>query len=103
MTATVRVTIDWHGDSTTQDVAAQAVNLVADMVLADAVPRTPVDTGTLANSLTVQRAAPGPTPTAHTGTHIHYAPYVEFGTRRMRAQPYLGPAAEHVRAWLGAR
>lgn len=31
------------------------------------------------------------------GTNVHYAPYVEFGTSRMRAQPYLRPSAQEVR------
>ena len=31
------------------------------------------------------------------GTNIEYAPYVEFGTRRQEAQPYLGPALEITR------
>lgn len=30
------------------------------------------------------------------GTNVHYAPYVEFGTYRMRAKPYLRPAFEKV-------
>lgn len=33
---------------------------------------------------------------AYIGTNIEYAPYVELGTRRMKARPYLKPAAtEH--------
>jgi len=29
---------------------------------------------------------------AYVGTRVRYAPYVEFGTRRMRPQPYLRPS-----------
>ena len=29
------------------------------------------------------------------GTNVEYAPYVEFGTRRMDPQPYLFPAVEN--------
>lgn len=36
----------------------------------------------------------GEVPTYLVGTNVHYASYVEFGTSRMRAQPYLRPAAE---------
>ena len=32
------------------------------------------------------------------GTNVEYAPYVEFGTRHMSAQPYLRPAVEEVRS-----
>jgi HK97 gp10 family phage protein len=28
------------------------------------------------------------------GTNVEYAPYVELGTHRQKAQPYLRPAAE---------
>ena len=30
-------------------------------------------------------------------TNVEYAPYVEFGTRKMRAQPYLRPAVRIVK------
>jgi len=30
------------------------------------------------------------------GTNVEYAPYVEFGTYKMRAQPYLRPAFDKV-------
>ena len=33
---------------------------------------------------------------AHVGPCVNYAEYVEFGTSRMAAQPYLTPAAEVV-------
>ena len=32
------------------------------------------------------------------GTNVEYAVYVEFGTSRMAAQPYLRPAAERAMA-----
>ena len=49
----------------------------------------PVDTGRLRNS--ISHAVDGDT--AYIGTIVEYAPYVEFGTHRQRAQPYLEPAA----------
>ena len=30
------------------------------------------------------------------GTNVEYAPFVEFGTRKMTAKPYLRPAAKKV-------
>lgn len=49
----------------------------------------PVDTGTLRDSIThtADRNA------AYIGTNVEYAPYVELGTRRAAAQPFLKPAA----------
>lgn len=53
----------------------------------------PVDTGNLRNSITHQND----NDTVYIGTNVEYAPYVEMGTSRMRAQPYLGPAiVNHV-------
>lgn len=53
-----------------------------------------IDTGALVNS--IQMAMEGDL-TAVVGTAVEYAPYLEFGTRRMAPRPYLGPAAEAVR------
>lgn len=54
----------------------------------------PVDTGTLKRSVSLKIEDKGLTavitPTAH------YAPYVEYGTRFMRAQPFLVPAFNMV-------
>jgi HK97 gp10 family phage protein len=36
--------------------------------------------------------------TVRVGTNVFYAEYVEFGTGRMRAQPFLRPALDEVRA-----
>lgn len=49
----------------------------------------PVDTGRLRNS--ISHTTKGDT--EYIGTNVEYAPYVEMGTRRTRAQPFLGPAA----------
>ena len=46
--------------------------------------RAPIDTGTLFRSM-VQ-------------PHTEYAAYVEFGTRKMAAQPYVKPAFNTVKA-----
>lgn len=54
--------------------------------------RSPVDTGRLRNSITHELAADELS--ARIGTNVEYAPHVEFGTRRARAQPYLFPALE---------
>lgn len=79
----------------------QALHEVSDIVLEEwgligekyAKIKCPVDTGNLRNSITHARDAEN----AYIGTNVEYAPYVELGTSRMRAQPYLKPAvADHV-------
>lgn len=58
----------------------------------------PVDTGRLRNSITHQKEEKE---TEVIGTNVEYAPYVELGTYRQRAQPYLKPAAEnHVEEYI---
>lgn len=51
--------------------------------------RCPVDTGRLRNSITHVTQVTD----AYIGTNVEYGPYVELGTRKQTAQPYLGPAA----------
>ena len=51
----------------------------------------PVDTGNLRNSITHTRDDNS----AYIGTNVEYAPYVELGTSRQKAQPYLKPAVQN--------
>lgn len=56
--------------------------------------RCPVDTGRLRNS--INYAVDMSEEAVYIGTNVEYAPYVELGTSRQRAQPFLRPAAtEH--------
>lgn len=50
----------------------------------------PVDTGNLRNSIT--HTVDTKEQVTYIGTNVEYAAYVEFGTSKMRAQPYLQPA-----------
>lgn len=50
----------------------------------------PVDTGRLRNSLTYEVDAPDKSVTI--GSAVEYAPFVEQGTSKRRAKPYLRPA-----------
>ena len=50
----------------------------------------PVDTGRLRNSITHERN--DKEGYVQVGTNVEYAPYVEYGTSRQSAQPYLTPA-----------
>lgn len=55
--------------------------------------KCPVDTGRLRSS--IQTTAPRETSNGvavRIGSNVNYARYVELGTRRMRAQPFLRPA-----------
>jgi HK97 gp10 family phage protein len=54
----------------------------------------PVDTGRLRSSIAMRLEAEAGRLIAVIGTNVEYAPYVEFGTRHMRAQPFLRPALD---------
>lgn len=53
----------------------------------------PVDTGRLRNSIAHEVETGGKSVVI--GTNVEYAAYVELGTSRMGARPYLKPAAEN--------
>ena len=53
----------------------------------------PVDTGRLRNSIT--HAIDGDEQAVYIGTNVEYAPYVELGTSKQDAQPFLTPAAQN--------
>jgi HK97 gp10 family phage protein len=57
-----------------------------------AVRKAPVLTGTLRRSIHTETAATADGAVGRTGTNVEYAPFQEFGTSRMRAQPFLRPA-----------
>jgi HK97 gp10 family phage protein len=79
------------------------------MIHEDATWNCPVDTGRLRSSLCVATKGevikdnkphspedvitpPKSEFEVYVGTRVFYAPYIEFGTRKMRARPYLRPA-----------
>lgn len=51
----------------------------------------PVDTGNLRNS--ISHKVDDAEQAVYIGTNVDYAPYVELGTVKMDAQPFLKPAA----------
>lgn len=67
-------------------VALEAVGLQAEGY---AKKLCPVDTGNLRNSITHRTEENNEV----IGTNVEYAPYVELGTQRTKAQPFLKPAA----------
>lgn len=57
---------------------------------AEAKQDCPVDTGNLRASIHTTKGKLEDT----VGSGVEYAPYVEFGTYKMRAQPYMQPGAD---------
>lgn len=68
--------------------ALEKIGLVAEGYAKKACP---VDTGRLRNSITHQLDG---NKAVYIGTNVEYAPYVELGTSRQRAQEFLRPAAQ---------
>lgn len=70
------------------DRALEEIGLTAEGFAMDLCP---VDTGRLRSSITheVNKSENA----VYIGTNVKYAPYVELGTYKMKAQPYLRPAA----------
>jgi hypothetical protein len=60
----------------------------------------PVDTGALRQSY---GAVPVSSNTVHVGSDKEYAPYQEYGTSRMGAQPHLRPAFMQAESAFRAR
>lgn len=74
--------------------AALAVQKTASDLEGHAKQNAPVDTGYLQGSIQAEQVAEL---TSVVNVGAEYGVYVEFGTSRMAAQPYLVPAAETVR------
>jgi HK97 gp10 family phage protein len=77
-------------ENATTDVLHRIANEVKD----DAKAACPVLTGKLQASIDNEVIGD----TARVGSNVEYAGYVEEGTRRMAAQPYLRPALYRVRS-----
>jgi HK97 gp10 family phage protein len=73
-------------------IAVAEVQKAAYRIEADAKSKVAVDTGTLRRSIHTVMSNGGLTGTV--GPSVLYGKFVEFGTRRMGARPYMRPAAE---------
>lgn len=81
-------------DPVTRTAIGIGVQKAALKVEGDAKTRSPVDTGALRRSInTSGRSLPNGAQ-AEVTTNLEYAPYVELGTSRQQAQPYLQPALQ---------
>lgn len=62
----------------------------------------PVKTGRLRSSISHKQGRDSRGPYVDIGTSVKYGPFIEFGTSRMAAQPFLRPAfAEALNAAVG--
>ncbi len=89
---TIRVRVTSRVPQVTAQVRERAAVAIAKCALdieANAKRFAPVDTGLLRNSITSHRLGPLDW---EVESPVHYSVYQEFGTRFMRAQPYMTPA-----------
>jgi HK97 gp10 family phage protein len=77
----------------TNEAIYNALEIIGAKAADYAAGKAPVDTGRLKNSLTHEVAMDEKA--VYVGTNVEYAPFVEYGTSRQRAQPYLRPAVEN--------
>lgn len=61
----------------------------------------PVDTGRLRASIVSVPGRDTIGPYVEVGTNVEYAPFVEYGTSRAPAQPFLRPALAEVAGYIG--
>ncbi|MBG6085816.1 HK97-gp10 family putative phage morphogenesis protein [Zhihengliuella flava] len=102
-----RLTADLRGAQARVGPRAQlVVRKTAKDIQRSARTKAPVDTGRLKGSITtsdLRTVGQAGTLAAEVGPTVEYGIYVELGTSRMAAQPYLGPAADqHTPAFEAA-
>jgi HK97 gp10 family phage protein len=114
MARQLETTLDWHGEEVkirgkrVVGLSAYETGLVVE---GQAKELCPVDTGRLAGSITTQAVDKGTSPKLPAtsedlikkpteanevlvGTPVEYGPYMEFGTIKTDAQPFLRPALD---------
>lgn len=74
--------------------ARDLVKKTAADITADAKRLAPVDTGNLKSSITYETTGNAYYSEAEIGPTAEYGVFVELGTSRARAQPFMGPAAD---------
>ena len=82
-----------------EEVSRAAPKRVADEVVAEAKRLVPVDSGYLKSTITSRSLTAGKEAEVFVGAP--YAGYVEYGTYKMAAQPFLNPAFERKAKKLG--
>lgn len=82
-------------EQATDEAIAKALEAMGLQAEGYAKMKCPVDTGRLRNSIT--HTYDEAEQKAYIGTNVEYAPYVEYGTSKTNAQPFLEPAVtDHV-------
>ena len=81
-------------DPLTKAAVTRGVQKAGLKVEGDAKLMAPVDTGALRGSINTSGMTTATGAQASIGTSLEYAPYVELGTSKMSAQPYLQPALQ---------
>lgn len=76
--------------------AGTAMGKALNDIQAGAQNRAPVKTGALRNSVSTELQRRGGNLRGEVGPTVNYGAYVENGTSRQRAQPYLRPATDAV-------
>lgn len=82
-------------DAVGQHCVAKAVDEITKLVYDTPPSPTYVRTGNLRNSITYAFEIGGKGKTVIVGTPVEYAPYVEYGTRKMVARPFLKNAGNY--------
>lgn len=88
----IEVTLTANTDRVMEDFEAaceRALTRIGMQAETFAKEKCPVDTGNLRNSISNKVNDKS----AFVGTNVEYAPYVELGTSRAKAQPFIKPAA----------
>lgn len=89
--------IKWYGKELQEKVALkcfQNIEKACLLVEGDAKRMCPVDTGRLRASITHETEKSGDEVIGRVGTNVEYGVYVEYGTSKMSAKPYLRPSLE---------
>lgn len=76
------------------------VTTAGQVMQSDAKVLAPVDTGNLRSSIQTVAYVENALPVAEVGPTADYAPYVELGTNRQRAQPYMATAWDKLQPRL---
>ena len=90
--AALRADLGKAGVETTRK-AGQVVRKSAADTESAAKQQAPVDTGALRNSIGVTMQGPL---SAEIGPTVSYGIFLEWGTHKMAAQPYMGPALDRI-------
>jgi HK97 gp10 family phage protein len=85
----------------TDDAIGKAIKTCCIIVEGQAALFAPVDTGLLRKSINHRVRKVKDTFIGEVGTNVEYAPFQEFGTSKMKPQPFLTPALTINRARIG--